>query len=166
MSKTTTVFGDLTALYSARSRHRKPINYELLDSILKESMGVKTFDENYFYTLFSDQNEKQVSFIAGLKKLEWNVQTMNPRDVPRGLNWQSYRFDAQIAYQLGLGVERALLVTDSFDLLPVIEAALREDKDTEISLAFFSESLDGKWWKKINGADSIINFIDLDEKLY
>ena len=64
--KTVAVVGDLTALYSARSRDRKQINYEQLDQVLKQQLGVDKFDVSIWYTLFSDQNEGQVSFVQGL----------------------------------------------------------------------------------------------------
>jgi hypothetical protein len=171
MKKTTCVFGDLTALYSARSKDRKPINYSKLNSIICkhlniESLSDELIDDNTFYTLFSETNEKQVSFVKGLSDFGWNVETMNPKDIPRHLNWQNYRFDTKISYQIGLGVDNLFLITDSFDLYPIIKAVKEENSDNQVCLAFFGSSLDPKWWKVLREENNFIKFVDLDKELY
>ena len=169
MKKSICVFGDLTALYSARSKDRKPINYEILNEVILSSLEIKSFkdiEENRFYTLFSETNSKQVSFINGLSKFGWTIETMNPRDISKDVDWQNYRFDNRISFQVGLGCDKLLVLSDSFELLPVLKAAKQEDPELEINLAFFGSSLDNKWWKVLNSEDNFINFIDLDNELY
>jgi len=167
--KTVAVVGDLTALYSARSRDRKQINYEQLDQVLKQQLGVDKFDVSIWYTLFSDQNEGQVYFVQGLKDLGWEIDTMDPREVRRGYRPTDYRFDTRIAYQLGLAVgehSKILVVSDSFDLLAPLQELHADDQDIDVSLAFFSESLDGRWWRTLHDKNGFIRFIDLDSELY
>lgn len=163
MEKMTCVFGDLTALYNARLNDRKQINYKLLDSLLKKELEVESFDESFFYTIYSEQNEKQVSFVKGLKELGWNVETINPRDIPRDVPWSKHRFDTRITYEMSFGGDKLLLLTDSFELYPIIEKIKQEKPDTEVYLAFFASSLDNRWWKVLN--NGMVNFVDLDEIL-
>lgn len=164
------VYGDLTALFSARSKLRKQINYENLDKVLKKVVGLEedeSYDLNSFYTLFDSQNEKQVSFVNGLRELGWNVSTTNSRDIRRGLHPTRHRFDADIAYDIGLNIEsfnKILVVSDSFDLLRTLDRYHDDAVDCEINMTFFLDALDMRWWPKISG-DSYIKFTDLNTEL-
>lgn len=162
------VLGDLTALYAARSR-RKPINYEKMKSILLKSVNVEKFEENHWYTLYSDNNEAQASFVKNLRETGWNIVPKNPRDIKRGLNTRDYRFDSHICYQIGLSVndlDHIIIVSDSFELYDQIKNAQKVDDNIKFTLAFFGENLDGRWHKVLNDPDNSINWIDLDEVLY
>lgn len=178
-NNSTAVIGDLTALYSARCLHRKQINYERLDEVLKRTLGTDKLNLSVWFTLFSSQNEGQVSFVQGLKNMGWDIDTVEPRDV---LKWRrredtrnderpelTYRFNTQVAYQIGLAVgehNKLLVVSDSFDLLAPLRELHADDPDTEISLAFFSEAMDSRWWRTLNDKNGFIKFIDLDTELY
>lgn len=167
--KTTAVFGDLTALYATRSRLRKTINYKRLDEVLRETMQVDKWDVNAWYTLFADNNDGQVSFVEGLRELGWDVETLSSREVRRVSRPTDYRFDARIAYQLGAcqgEVDNVLVVSDSFELMHAIRDLQEDDTEINVSLAFFSDAIDGRWWKVINDPKSPIKFIDLEDKLY
>lgn len=176
--KTVAVIGDLTALYSARSLYRKQINYERLDQALKQQLGVDKFDVSLWYTLFSGKNEAQGSFVQGLKDMGWEIETVEPRDALKRRRHDdqnddrpelTYRFDARIAYQIGLAVgehSKLLVVSDSFELLGALQELNADDKDIEINLAFFSEAMDGRWWRTLNNRNGFIRFIDLDSELY
>ena len=167
--KTTLVLGDLTALFSARSKNHKSINYPKLDETLKRVLGVDKYDSNSWFTLYRDDNEKQRSFVDGLRDLGWDVETYSSRDVRRLNDTRDYRFDAQIGYNIGLAVEnfdRVVVVSDSYELQPIISNLVEDDPNVEAFLVFFSDSLDGRWWKEINREDSVVNFIDLEKELY
>jgi hypothetical protein len=165
------VYGDLTALYAARSIYRKLINYETLDTVLKAAVNLQpedSFDVSNFYTLFSNQNEKQVSFVNTLKDLGWGVTTAHPREVKRGKP-VDHRFDTDIGYDIGFGIEefnKILIVSDSFELARTLNRFQDDDSQCQINLAFFSEALDPRWWPIIRDTNSPINFIDLDVELY
>lgn len=168
-NKTTAVFGDLTALYAVRSRLRKTINYKRLNDVLLEEMGITTWDVNKWYTLFADNNEGQVSFVEGLRDIGWDIETLNNRETRRVNRPTDYRFDTRIAYQLGASVEtvdRVLVVSDSFEIIHAMKDLQQDDLNIEVYLAFFSDALDGRWWKVIHDPKSNIRFIDLEDKLY
>lgn len=165
------VYGDLTALFSARKRCRKQINYETLDHVLKVSQGLKpedSFDLNSFYTVFSPMNEEQVSFVKTIQGLGWNVTTSHPREVRRG-NPTDHRFNADIGYDIGLGIEefnKIVIVSDSFELARPLERLQDDDNGCQVHLAFFSEALDPRWWPILRNTESRIKFTDLDVELY
>jgi hypothetical protein len=163
------VFGDLTALFSARSRYRKPINYGLLGQVLKNELGVEKFDYNIWFTLFSDQNEGQKKFVQAIKDLGWSVEPVRPNSVRRDKP-TDYRFDTRIAYEVGVSLDaydKILIVSDSFELSAPLLRFVEESEDpVEVYLAFFSEHIDGRWWKILQDPTSKIKFIDLDRKLY
>ncbi|HUS89511.1 MAG TPA: hypothetical protein VMW91_09125 [Desulfosporosinus sp.] len=167
--RTTLVLGDLTALFAARSFYQKSINYAKLDETLKRVLGVEEFDVNIWYTLFRQDNEKQASFIQGLRDLGWDIDTVSTRDVQRMNDPRNYRFDTRIAYNLGLAVEaydRVVVVTDSFELYPAFMSLHDDDPNIDTYLAFFSDALDGRWWKEIRRDDSRLHLIDLEEELH
>lgn len=167
--KNNCVFGDLTSLYSARSLDRKSINYEKLNSVILNHFNISSFKEisdNKFYTLFSDNNEKQINFVNGISKFGWSVETMNPREIPRHMKWHDYRFDARIAYQLAFSADKIMVLSDSFELYYPLKCLNKEEPKCELTLAFFSSSLDPRWKKVINSDDSFIKFLDLEKELY
>jgi hypothetical protein len=166
--KTTLVLGDLTALFAIRSMYRKSINYQKLDSALKRVLEASAFDTNIWYTLFRQDNDKQASFIQGLRDIGWDIETVASREVKRLPDTRNYRFDSRIAYQIGLACEsydRIVVVSDSYELHAPLMQLLEDDPNIEIGLAFFSDALDGRWWKAIRSEGSRISFIDLDEEL-
>ena len=128
------VYGDLTALYAARSKFRKQINYEALDSVLKNIVGLESdqdFDFSSFYTLYSATNEKQVSFVKTLSEYNWAVNTVHPREVRRGRPID-HRFDADISFDIGLGTDeykKILVVSDSYELARTLQNFAREDEE-------------------------------------
>jgi hypothetical protein len=166
--RTTLVLGDLTALFAARSSYHKSINYARLDAVLKEILDVEAYDANLWFTLFRQDNEKQASFIQGLRELGWDIETVSTRDVKRMEDARRYRFDVRIAYNLGLAVEaydRVVVVSDSYELYPALMRLHDDDPKIETYLAFFSDVLDGRWWKEIRREDSRLQLIDLEEEL-
>lgn len=166
--KTTLVLGDLTALFSARSMYKKSINYSKLDSALKRVLEVSEFDSNLWFTLFRQDNEKQASFIDGLRAIGWEIETVPSREVKRLQDTRNYRFDSRIAYNIGLACEsydRVVIVSDSYELFSPVVSLQDDDPKIEIYLAFFSDAIDGRWWKEIRKEESRISFIDLDEEL-
>ena len=164
------VYGDLTALYSARTLLNKQIDYNLLDKVLKSIAGIEqcdSFDMNSFYTLFSDRNEKQVELIQSLQDMEWNVSTANPKHVCRGRT-TDHRFDNDISYDLGLGIEefnKVIILSDSFNLYHILERLHNDDFNCEVNLVFFSDALDFRWWKVLGEKNSWLRFIDLNSEL-
>ena len=161
------VIGDLTAIYSARQNFRKGINYKYLDEQLKKKCGVESWESTLFFTLFDSKNAAQVSFVNGLKELGWDIETVKSKDV---LPWRSsptsYRFNAQIAYELTSCEDDIVVITDSLDLLGVMKKVHDEDPSVNMTVAFFGEALDPRWHKQINDPEAFFKFIDLDELLY
>ena len=167
--RTTLVLGDLTALYAARSIYHKSINYSQLDEALKRVLGIESYDSNIWFTLFRQDNEKQVSFVQGLRDLDWDIETVSTREIKRMSDPRQYRFDARIAYHLGLAVEgydRVVVVSDSYELHPALVRLHEDDVKIDTYLAFFSDALDGRWWKEIRRDGSRLHLIDLEEELH
>ena len=160
------VFGDLTALYSARAKTHRSINYAELDESIKAYFGVTEFDENQFFTLMREDNEKQVSFISGLEKLGWNVEKTSHRETRRVVDSKNYRFDAAIAYELASSVdsfENIVIVSDSIDLYRPMKRFSDEDSDCKVHLAFFGDGLDTVWISPLREKSNTIEFIDLNK---
>jgi hypothetical protein len=172
MNKTISVFGDLTALYAARSgcnpgRIRRSINYSQLNSGLLAAMDVEKWDTNVWYTLYSAKNAEQTSFVKGLEEFGWNVEKYQSKEVRYHEHTVDYRFDAQLAYQIATAdTDNIVIVSDSLDLLPVIKAAKEDDPNLNITLAFFSEAMDRGWWKALKDESRCFDFIELDDVLY
>jgi hypothetical protein len=169
-SQKVAVFGDLTALYATRSKRERSINYSYLDAALKRVAGVDSFDESVWFTLFSEGNERQVSFVQGLRDLDWEVETKLPHTITKKNRFDSmnYRFDSQISYYLGLSVEyhnKVIVVSDSFELYDSLQKLREDDQKIDICLAFYPDGLDGRWWKQIRSQDSFLTFIDLEEEI-
>lgn len=164
------VYGDLTSLYSARSKYHKTINYERLNTVLRSIAKLKpteSFSDNSFYTVYSGQNEGQVSFVKSLKNLGWNIETISPKHIRYGKG-PDFRFDTDISYDIACSVdsfEKMIIVSDSFELARSIERFQQDDSVCEISLVFFSQALDSRWWPIVRDPESVIKFIDLDVEL-
>ena len=168
-NKTTAVFGDLTSLYAARSKLQKTINYKRLNEVLLNEMEVEAWDVNKWFTVFANKNEGQASFVEGLREIGWDVETISNRDIRRLNKPTDYRFDARIAYQLGASAEttdRVLVVSDSFELFHTMRDLQHDDSNIELTLAFFSDAINTRWWKILNDQKQNIKFIDLEDKLY
>lgn len=157
------IFGDLTALYSCRTRFRRGINYAELFSSLKNHFAVDDFDDQVWYSLFAEGNEKQKSFVDGLTEGGWKVSTAAPNEVRRLRDSKDYRFDSRIGFDMGLAVdqfENVVIVSDSFDLIEPLRRFHKEDPDTRLHLAFYRRGLDPRWKNHLN--EGFVNFIDLD----
>ncbi len=162
------VLADLTALFSTRERFRKNIDYKAVDAFIKEKMNVKTVNDNsVFFTLYHPANEGQKNFIKFLKsELGWNVEGVKTTDIKRDVDYKQYRFDARICYELGVLFQpeidtRILVISDSFELAtPMIDSA--REHNTEITLGFFSDALDGRWYKILQDPANRINFLDFE----
>lgn len=169
------ILGDLTALYSVRTQCRKSINYQTLDLVLKEEVGLapdERPDYDAWFTLYSEQNEGQRKFVDNIKDLKWEVETVPPNQVRRGRP-TDYRFDTRLAYELGVlstdDYDKIIIVTDSYELHEPIMNLIEESEPghvPEVYLAFFSENIDNRWHKILHNPKSPIKFIDLDDKLY
>ena len=152
-----------------RIMDNKSINYAKLDEALKRYLGVTEYDTNMWFTIFRQDNEKQASFIQGLRGLGWDIETVSSREVMRMNDTRYYRFDARIAYNLGLAVEgydRVVVVSDSYELHPALVRLHEDDPKIDTYLAFFSDALDGRWWKEIRRENSRLHLIDLEEELH
>ena len=160
------VYGDLTALYAMRSRQRRGINYKELDTALKTHLEVTEFEDNKWFSIYADNNEKQVSFIKGLRDLGWNVETASTRDIRRVRDSKEYRFDARIAVELGLAAEQfdsVAVVSDSYELYAPLKRLHDEDPAVQIYLVCFADGLDPRWVKHFHSQDpSWVSLIDLD----
>ncbi len=160
------VLADLTALFSTREKFRKNINYKVVDSFVKEKMGVNDFaEDSIFWTLYSQNNEGQNNFINFLKtELNWNVEGIKTTDIRRGVDYKQYRFDSKITYELGIlfqppTLTRILVISDSYELAePMIEVA--KQAETEVSLGFFADALDGRWINVLKNPENRINLLD------
>jgi hypothetical protein len=163
------VFGDLTALFNARSTLRKSINYQLLDSNLKKELGVKEWDINLWFTLFNETNEGQVAFLDSLENIGWNIEKESSKNVKPIGRPTDHRFVSEISYHIGLSVgaaDEVLIISDSFELYGAIKELNKSADEIKVSLAFFSDGLDNRWWQVLNSKNNIINFIDLNTILY
>lgn len=168
MKSNVIVLADLTALFSIRASYRKNIDYKAIDQFIKDKMNTSSIsDESIFYTLYHPGNEKQNNFIKFLKsELGWNVEGVKTSDIRRDVNYQQYRFDAKISYELGLLFRpetetRILVISDSFELAtPMIEVA--GEHNTEVQLGFFSDALDGRWYKVLQNPANRISFLDFE----
>ena len=164
MQKTTSLIGDLTSVFSARSRFRKSINYEALNNNLKNSLGITAYDDTVFFTLFKPDNEKQASFVKTLTDIGWDVVPEFQRNVRKVEDPRQYRFDARMASEIALSEsDRVIVISDSFELAPVMKQVKDISPDVDLFVAFFSEALDNRWWKLFNSDDPFVKFIDLDE---
>jgi hypothetical protein len=168
--KNVALLGDLTALFHARQKHQKRIDYKALDSNLKRHLGVKEFAFTKFFTSFHPSNETQVDFLKLLKQFDWNVDTFSPQDIRKeGVHSTAYRFDACIAYELGNivseregkdGIDKVVILSDSFDLArPIMDAS----QFLDVSLAYYSDVVDPRYWKIINSSKNELRFLDLEE---
>lgn len=170
--KKVAVFGDLTALYDAKTELKKNINYLFLDKAIKDHFGVTTLSCAKFYTLFHPENQSQVDFVKHIEvNVNWQVITKRPSEIRRTTNsgnpHKNYRFDAQIAYDIGAATgedyNSIVVVSDSVELIkPLLDAAKYIEGD--VNVAFFSDAMDHRWWKALK--DSGINFFDLGEIMY
>jgi hypothetical protein len=160
------VYGDLTALYSMRSRQRRGINYKELDSAIKSHLEVEQFEDNKWFSIYADNNEKQVSFIKGLRDIGWNVETSSTRDIRRVRDSKEYRFDAKIAVELGLAAdqfEAVAVVSDSYELYAPMKRLHEEDANVQIYLVCFADGLDPRWVKHFHNEDEKwVTLVDLD----
>lgn len=170
--KKVAVFGDLTALYTARTELKKNINYLLVDKAIKEKFGVKTLSCSKWYTLFHPQNQPQVDFVKMLETdLNWEVITKRPSEVRRSSAnsnpHNDYRFDAQIAYNIGGATgedyDTIVVVSDSIELLKPLKDAV-EFFDGKIYIAFFGDAMDRRWWNGLN--NSRVEFLELGSMIH
>lgn len=167
MDKNIAVYGDLTALYSIRSKHRRGINYKELDTILKTKLGIESYTENKWYSIFSEKNDKQVSFVNGLKEIGWNVETVHAKDIRRVKDTREYRFDNRIAVELGLAADQfdeVVVVSDSYELFAPIMRVHEIDPEIKIHVACFMDGLDNRWVKYFRDVqpDNFVQVIDLE----
>ena len=165
--KKVAVFGDLTALYSARSLLKKNINYNHVDSAIKKMFGVNKLEAANWYTLFHPENKSQVDFVKTLEALDWNVKTKRPSEVRRSSSNNNphtdYRFDAQIAYNIGEATgeyDEIIVVSDSLELLQPLKEATSFIK---VTLSFFKDAMDRRWIRPLE--ESKIQFVDLGRML-
>ena len=170
--KKVAVFGDLTALYDAKTELKKNINYLVLDKAIKDHFGVNTLACAKFFTLFHPENQSQVDFVKHIEvNINWEVVTKRPSEIRRIVNNvnanKHYRFDAQIAYEIGAATgedyDQIVVVSDSIELIkPLTDAA--KYIEGGVNVAFFSDAMDHRWWRALK--DSGINFFDLGEIMY
>lgn len=171
--KKVAIFGDLTAMFDAKTEFKKNINYELVDRSIKNHLKIESFFRSKFYTLFHPENPAQVNFVKMLEaNLGWSVETKQPREVRRPSNstgspHKNYRFDAQIAYDIGESTgddcDTIVVVSDSLELLkPLITAS--KYQDLNVIVAFFSDAMDRRWWPGMK--QSGIQFVDLGEIMH
>ncbi len=167
--KKVAVFGDLTALFSARSALKKNINYNHIDLAIKKLFKINSFATANWYTLYHPDNKSQVEFIKTLQLLNWKIITKHPSEIRRNSSNTptDYRFDAQIAYDIGESsvdseYDQIVVVSDSIELLRPLKLAT--EFDLNVSLIFFNEAMDRRWWKPLD--DSRIQFTDLSSLLY
>jgi hypothetical protein len=163
------VFGDLTALFNARSTLKKSINYKLLDTNLKKELKVKEWDINMWFTLFNEINTGQVTFLNSLQNIGWNIERELSKNVRPTGKPTDHRFNSEISYHLGLSVGEAdevLVISDSFELYGAMNELNKSTDSMKVNLAFFSDGLDNRWWQVLNSKHNFINFIDLNTILY
>lgn len=176
------LFGDLTALFQIRSVIRSNIDYRLLDKALKKAFNVEEFAITKFYTLFKPDNEGQVKFVSGLKKnFGWDIETKRPSEIRRivdkadhkdelnAISHRQYRFDSQIAYDIGEvtaeeDINTLVVVSDSLELMNPLLSCTKWVPN--VNLAFFGDALDQRWWKILNKTESKINFMDLTRLMH
>lgn len=168
------VFGDLTALYNARTELKKNINYALLDRAIKNHCKVPSLACAKWYTLFHPNNQSQVNFVKTLEtECNWEIHTKRPSEVRRSTADKNphndYRFDAQIAYDIGAATgeeyDSIVVVSDSLELLKPLKDAIKFfDAETPVELMFFSDAMDRRWWRAL--PDSGIKFTDLGELMH
>lgn len=163
------VIGDLTALYNARTELKKNINYHLLDKAIKEHFGVQSLAKSKWYTLFHPENKPQVDFVKMLETTcNWEICTKRPAEVRRvdssSNPHKDYRFDAQIAYDIGSATgeeyDSIVVVSDSIELLKPLKDAANFIDDT-VELVFFADAMDRRWWRGLKESD--VKFTDLNE---
>jgi hypothetical protein len=171
--KKVAIFGDLTAMYDVKTEFKKNINYALVDKAIKDHLKIDSFFRSKFYTLYHPDNVTQVNFVKMIEtNIGWSVETKQPREVRRSSNMvgsphKNYRFDAQIAYDIGESTgddcDTIVVVSDSLELLkPLITAS--KYQDLNVIVAFFSDAMDSRWWGGMK--QSGINFVDLGEIMH
>ncbi len=174
MSKRVVVLADLTALFFTREKYRKNIDYKAIDTWLKKVMNTdKLSDVSKFFTLFNSNNQKQTDFIQFLKtQLGWDVVGVKTSEIRSGIDFKHYRFDSRIAFELGYLLADSdadqtdvVVISDSFELLSSM-SELTKFEDINVHLAFFSDALDGKWWKILNDEQNKIKFLDFEKISY
>ncbi len=141
----------------------------MVDLFIKDRMGVQNIgDDSVFYTLYNANNEGQNNFISFLKtELNWNVKGVKTSEIRRGVDYKQYRFDTKIAYELGVLFQpesetRILVISDSFELADqMIEVA--GEHNTEVTLGFFADALDGRWINVLKNPENKINLLDFSD---
>jgi hypothetical protein len=172
---TAAVVEDNTATY-LQSRAIQPdrnLNYARLDEIIRARSGIDHFDLRILFSTFDERNEGQSKFLAFRKSLGWEIVTVDPREAavraPSNVSQLDLsslvRFDAQIAYCLGRlagKFDHVVVLSDSYSLYaPMLETVERQ---TEVTLCFFGQCLDGRWSKHLHKVKPQINWIDLDRE--
>lgn len=167
-NKKVAVYGDLTALYSARASFNKNINYNLLDLAIKKYSNVTNLACKNWYTLFHPENESQVDFVKMLEaNFGWNVITKRPSEIRRTNSTSpntDYRFDVPIAYNIGEATseyDEIVVISDSIELLQPLKLATEFVK---VTLSFFNDAMDRRWWRPLQ--QTKINFVDLSDLIY
>lgn len=168
MENNVIILADLTALYSVRGRFRKNIDYKAVDSFIKHKMNVELFTkDSMFFTLYNQMNPGQNNFIKLLRdEIGWNVVGVKNSEIRSGIDYKQYRFDAKISYELGSllqpeSLTKILVISDSFELAsPMVDVA--DDYNVEMTLGFFSDALDGRWYKILQDPKNKINLLDFE----
>jgi hypothetical protein len=171
--KKVAIFGDLTAMYDAKTEFKKNINYALVDKAIKDHLKIESFFRSKFYTLYHPDNPTQVNFVKMLQdNVGWAVETKQPREVRRAANstgspHRNYRFDAQIGFDIGESTgddcDTIVVVSDSLELLKPLSIAAKY-QDLNVIVAFFRDAMDRRWWDGLKQTE--IQFLDLGEIMH
>lgn len=153
----------------------KNMNYPRLKGILQGESNCKALPKPaFFFTTVDESNVGQAKFHSMVRGLGWNVRhtSLQEASIENPLLVKQcsgvVRFDSIISYCLGTlrqqkDLDHIMVVSDSWSLQePILDCV---QKGMVVSLAFFGEVLDSRWWRLIRKAErdnQPFYFTDLD----
>lgn len=174
--KDTALLIDGTALYLCSKDKLERLDYVAFDQELKDRANVNEFDPVISFTTYDPSNIGQTKFHDFVRaRLRWEIEAKTVHEAwplaRSGIFSQDekrnelIRFDSSIAFAIGRLLDRRnriVVVTDSYNLSPILTTCARCNPNTEIVLAFFGKKLDSRWNAILENDENQIEFWDLD----
>jgi hypothetical protein len=142
---------DGTALFAAlRNLHPgRQIDYVALEDKLLDYLGIEEFDKAVFITTHDPHNGSQQRFLSLMEEEDWDVRAYRIWEVATREDQKAVdiRFDPHLAFLLGRSIgiaNKIALVSDSFMMHSLV---LGLPRSTNVTVAFFAELLDARWFK-------------------
>lgn len=174
--KDTALLIDGTALYLCSRDKLERLDYVAFDQEIKDRANVNEFDPVISFTTYDPVNIGQAKFHDFVRdRLQWEIEAKTVHEAwplaRSGIFAQDekrnelIRFDTSIAFAIGRLLDRRkriVVVTDSYNLAPILTTCASCNSNTEIVLAFFGRKLDPRWAGLLESNENQIEFWDLD----